>query len=68
MSKLTSIIDAKEDWHIERLIGISDDLKIAAYAYQQMGPEYTIDMPDVIEQTIERLLRLKGQIKDETTA
>ena len=65
MTKLDRIVEAGEDWHIERLLNIADDLRVMATAYQQMGPQYSLDMPQVIDTTLERLTRLKGQISDE---
>lgn len=65
MGKLDSIIEAGEDWHIERLVGIADDMRVIAHDYANMGPDYTSDMPKIVDTFIERLTRLKGQISDE---
>lgn len=67
MTKLDRIIEAGEDWHINRLSDIADDLLDCASVYEQMGLKVTKDMPEQISMFIERLSRLKEQISDEVS-
>ncbi len=62
MSKIDAIIDNNEDWHIAAFKTIANDMHLVANGMINVDLRFSSDMPHLIEQFIERLNRLKGQI------